>query len=153
MLCVLSVTVMIVMLTQTGGQKTGKFIPPEFDKTAAQGEPDVPENLGWTEVSQAGMSFSAKICGNVVIENGKADIYFKSNEDNEVWLKLRVLDAEGNVLGETGLIKPGEYVKSVTFDTLPQNEEKIQMKLMSYEPETYYSMGAVVLNTTARIGG
>ena len=66
---------------------------------------------------------------------------------NTVWLKVRVLDEKGNTLGETGLIKPGEYVQSVTLDTVPKTGKPIVLKIMAYQPDTYYSEGAVSLNT------
>lgn len=152
-LCLLSVAAMVFALTRPAEPQEGTFVPPAFEVAAVEGVPAVPEELAWLEVSQEGMSFSAHVCAEVIIENNTADLYFTSAAENEVWLKLRVLDAEGNILGETGLIKPGEYVQSVSFETLPKDGETIRLKLMSYEPETYYSMGAVVLNTTVKIGG
>ena len=56
---------------------------------------------------------------------------------------------KGNILGETGLIRPGEYVKTITFDKkVPKVGDEITMKIMGYQPETYYSAGAVNLGTT-----
>ena len=62
---------------------------------------------------------------------------------------LSIMDEEGNILAETGLLKPGQYVKTVQFTTLPTTGQKLTMKIMGYEPETYHSVGAVVLNTVA----
>ena len=64
-----------------------------------------------------------------------------------------MLDEDGEVLGETGLIRPGEYVQAVTFDAIPVSGTAISMKVMAYEPETYHSAGAVTLNTTIQSGG
>ena len=44
-------------------------------------------------------------------------------------------------------IRPGEYLQTVTFDTLPQSGDNITMKVMAYEPDTYLSAGAVSLKT------
>ena len=63
-----------------------------------------------------------------------------------------MLDANGNTLGETGLIRPGEYVQSVVFETIPEVGDSIGLKLMAYEPETYYSAGSATLNTTVKGG-
>ena len=78
-------------------------------------------------------------------------MYFTNDDGNEVWLKLRILDEEDNILAETGLLKPNQYVRTVTFDTVPENRANIKLKIMAYEPDTYYSAGAVTLNTT--VGG
>ena len=100
-----------------------------------------------TEIYQDGMAFKCSICGNVIASGGAADVYFTNSSEQEVWLKLRVLDEDGNIIGETGLIKPGEYVKSVSIDKDISDGSSIKLKIMAYEPETYYSAGAVTLNT------
>lgn len=81
---------------------------------------------------------------------GAADVYFTNSSEQEVWLKLRVLDEDGSIIGETGLIKPGEYVKSVLIDKDVSDGSSIKLKIMAYEPQTYYSAGAVTLNTQIR---
>ena len=64
---------------------------------------------------------------------------------------LRIFDASGNIIAETGLIKPNEYLKTVSFNTVPENGSKLIMKVMTYEPDTYYSGGAVSLSTVANV--
>ncbi len=149
--CLVAVVCMILALCLTDGKsEPKKFVAPEFDSTAVEGTPTGVDD-SWMPIYKEGMEFSAHICGRVVISNKTADIYFTNDEGNDVWMKLRIMDEGGNILGETGLIKPGEYVKSVTFNTVPSKGTNIKMKIMAYEPETYYSAGAVSLNTT--IGG
>lgn len=150
-ICVISLVVMVAALTFSGGElESVAFTPPSFDENAVQGTPDVPENLGWGEIDA--QVYKASICGVVTVEDGKADVWFANSESNTVWLKLRVLDANGNTLGETGLIRPGEYVQSVVFETIPEVGDSIGLKLMAYEPETYYSAGSATLNTTVKGG-
>ena len=150
--CVLAVIGMILALTLGGnGKKQAEFSPPPFDDTVQSGMPEVSDE-SYTKVYQDGMSFTAYVCGKVSIKNGSADVYFTSVADNTVWLKLRITDEAGNILGETGLLKPDEYVKAIKFDTAPDNGAKIKLKIMAYEPETYYSAGSVSLNTTADKG-
>ena len=145
-ICVISLVVMIAALTFSGGESEPvAFTPPPFDENALQGSPDVPESLGWGEIDA--QVYKASICGVVTVEDGKADIWFTNPESNTVWLKLRVLDTDGNILGETGLIRPGEYVQSVVFGTIPEVGDSIGLKLMAYEPDTYYSAGSATLNT------
>lgn len=151
-ICAISLLIMIAALVFSGSEtESVAFIPPLFDKNAVQGTPDVPENIGWSEVNA--QIYKASICGVVTVENGNADIWFTNPESNTVWLKLRVSDANGNTLGETGLIRPGEYVQSVKFDIIPEIGDAISLKLMAYEPETYYSAGSVTLSTTIVKGG
>lgn len=129
-------------------EEKGEFVPPPFDAGAVVGVPDLenPEAIGYTELDAKAYKFA--VCGLVKLSGDSADIYFTNVETNDVWLKLRVLDEKGNILGETGLIKPGEYVKSVTFsEKVPKVGTSIVMKIMGYQPETYYSAGAANLAT------
>ena len=148
LLCILSLAVMTMALVISAGKTEPlSFTPPPFDADAVQGMPDVPENLGWGEVDA--QVYKAYVCGVVIPNGDTADTWFTNPESNAVWLKLRVLDSEGNVIGETGIIKPGEYVQTVTFTEVPREADAIALKLMAYEPETYYSAGSATLTTAA----
>lgn len=149
-ICVLSVIAMFAALS-AGGKQEAAFTPPPFEASAQAGTPVVPEGLGWSELDAK--AFRASVCGVIVPAGETADVWLTNPEDNAVWLKLRVLDADGNILGETGLLRPGEYVQSVTLRSMPKSGSTITLKLMAYEPETYYSAGAASLNTTIRLGG
>ncbi|WP_416325779.1 hypothetical protein [[Eubacterium] hominis] len=148
-LCVLTVLAMLLALRFS--DKNGndhKFMIPDFDKTAETGVPKVPENLGYSKIHQDGMNFTAYVCGNVMIKDHEGSIYFTNDSENKVWLKLRILDENNEILGETGVIKPGEYVSLIKLKKTPQVGQKIKLKIMAYEPDTYYSAGAVSLYTT-----
>ena len=148
----LSLSVMAAVLAVTGNRDAGleEFIPPPFEQEAVSGEPEVPEDLGYSPLDIPG-AYRVSLCGKAVEEDGRADVWFTSHAENTVWMKLRVLDAQGNILGETGLLKPGEYVKSVDLtgtDASLEDGMELQLKIMAYEPDTYHSAGSAVLNTT-----
>lgn len=124
----------------------GEFTPPPFESSAVVGSPTVPDNLGWQELDAK--VYQVGICGRFLPKGTTADIWLTNPESNTVWLKVRVLDEKGNTLGETGLLRPGEYVQSVELDTIPKTGTPIVLKIMAYQPDTYYSEGAVSLNTT-----
>lgn len=145
-ICLVCVAVMGATLFLTSRPVQGEFTPPPFEEAAATGTPQVSEELGWQELDA--QAFRVSVCGKVVLEGNQADVWLTNPQSNTVWLKLRILDADGAVLGETGLIRPGEYVQTVTFQTVPASGTAISMKVMAYEPETYHSGGAVTLNTT-----
>ena len=167
--CLLCLAMMAAALVYTQSPAQGEFTPPPFEESAVSGIPEVPEELGWQELDA--QVFRVSVCGAVVLEGSQADVWLTNPESNIVWLKLRIVDGiigpvlrgvegeekymdeNGTVLGETGLIRPGEYVQSVTFDTVPASGATISMKVMAYEPETYHSAGAVTLNTTIQSGG
>ena len=155
---VLALVVLTVLLIQVANKEPKsssnnnvEFIPPKFDEGATEGNPTVPDGMGYFEVYKEGMSFHSFVCGEVNISDGKADIYFTNPAQNDIWMKLRIFDEKGNVIAETGLIKPNEYLKTVTFDKIPKNNSNIVMKIMTYEPNTYYSGGAVSLSTVAKV--
>lgn len=152
-LCGLSVIVMIIVLCMAPEAERGEFVPPPFEPEAIEGTPEPPEELGWSELYQNGMSYRVGICGNPVAHEDAVDIYFSNPESNTVWLKLRVLDEKNKIICETGLIRPGEYIQSIRFGEQIKDGQHIKLKVMAYEPETYYSEGSIALNITIRVGG
>lgn len=152
--CMVMLIAMCVILSVTGKPAEIPFTPPPFDATAQNGVPTVPDGLGYSEVYNEEMAFRVSICGEIRIdEQGKAKVYLTNPESNTLWIKLRILSETGEILGETGLIKPGQYLEEATFQILPNSGDKIVLKLMSYQPETYHSGGAVSLTTVAKTEG
>ncbi len=125
-----------------------KFIPPEFDAEAVIGTPELPKEYAYKTFYQEPMTFSTAMCGTVFQEDGRAVIYFTNSANNKnVWLKLRIYSNSNEIIGESGLIKPGEYIRSVLLNNNVEIGTNLKMKIMSYEPETYSSMGSVTINT------
>ena len=143
--------IMIVALAVPKEAERGEFVPPAFDSSAVTGTPEVPDGLGYSAPYQDGMAYRFAVCGNVLMEGKQALVYFTNPAENDTWTKLRVYDENGNILGETGLLKPGEYVQYVELDKELASGTPIKLKIMGYEPDTYLSAGSVVLNT--QIGG
>lgn len=150
-ICVLSLVVMLIALTVGHKQVQEEFTPPSFDVYAIAGSPVVPEGLGWTELDCK--AYKVSVCGQVVANGNSADLWLYNPESNTVWLKVRILDEKGNTLGETGLLKPGEYVQSTELERVPADGSAIALKIMAYQPDTYYSEGTAILNTSIRTGG
>lgn len=143
--CLISLAGMIFALNLKKDTGQGTFTPPPFEETAMTGTPVVSHNPSWDELDAKAFQFS--VCGEPVLEKETADVWLTNPESNKVWLKLRILDKNDAVLGETGLIKPGEYVQTVRFTVIPKKGDEIKLKIMGYEPETYYSAGSAVLKT------
>lgn len=140
------ITVIVTFVLAHQGPKV-EFIPPEFESNALVGMPEVPEELDYRKLSQEGMTYAAYICGRVELEEGAAVVYFTNPQENDTWLKLRICDEQGNVLGETGLLKPGEYIREVPLNIEATAETPIKIHIMGYEPDTYFSTGSVKVNT------
>lgn len=128
--------------------KKAEFIPPAFEEKAMIGIPDVSEEHGYTQLYRDGMAYSVYICGVPHVDGINLNVYFTNTEQNDCYLKLRVIDENDNILGETGLLKPGEYVEAVKLKKKLGKGTSVKLKVMSYDTETYESLGAVVLIVT-----
>jgi len=150
LLCAASIVAMLIATNIHLKPIEGDFIPPEFEAEAVEGEPDVSKELGFIEPYAEGMTFHAGVCGELNIYGDTADIYFTNKKENEVWLMLRITDEQGKALAQTGILRPGEYVKTIKFQNVPANGQRVIYKIMAYEPETYFSMGYFKIKTLAR---
>lgn len=148
--CCTALILMTVILSITGQSIQAPFVPPAFDPSAVEGVPTVPEILDFQELDV--QVFSVGICGVIIPKENNIDVWLANPADNSVWIKLRVLNADGEIIGESGLVKPGEYVQTVALRSVPQPGSAITLKVMAYEPETYYSAGAVSFSTTVASG-
>jgi hypothetical protein len=142
LLSVICLAFMAFALARRPEPVRGEFTPPPFDPAAESGTLVVPEGLGYSELDC--QAYKVSLCGKLG-EDGT--VFLTNPKENTVWLKLRVLDEKGNILGETGLVRPGEYVKSVIWSSAPKSGTTVTLKIMAYEPDTYYSAGAASLNT------
>lgn len=128
--------------------KQGKFVPPAFETAAVSGTPEVAEELGYTQLYQEGMAYRVAVCGMPYADGQKLTVYFTNVQENDCYLKLRILDAQDAVLGETGLLRPDEYVEAVELSEALEAGTPIKLKVMSYDAETYESAGTVLLSVT-----
>lgn len=142
LLAVICLAFMAFALARKPEPVRGEFTPPPFDPAAESGTPVVPEGLGYSQLDCR--AYKVSLCGKL---GADGTVFLTNPKENAVWLKLRVLDEKGNILGETGLVRPGEYVKSVIWSSAPKSGTTVTLKIMAYEPDTYYSAGAASLNT------
>ena len=79
--------------------------------------------------------------------NNKLTINFISLKENNVWIKIRVLNTNKKIVAESGLIKPGEYLKNIKLNKKLNSNDNITYEIIGYEIETYLSAGTVKLKT------
>lgn len=147
-LCVVLAILVIDLIVSMVHPRQGAFVPPDFEAAAVSGTPEVAEEMGYTELYQDGMAYRVAVCGVPSMDGQNLMVYFTNAAENTCNLKLRVLDEQDETLGETGLLKPGQYVEAVELDQKIEAGTPIKLKVMSYDPETYESVGSVVLNVT-----
>lgn len=142
-LCLLSVSAMILALCR--GRPAAEFVPPPFEPGAIKSISKPSQN---TDIQTLDVGvFRVALCGEVSVTDGQAQVWFTNPEGNEVWLRLRILDGSGKILGQTGIVRPGEYVQGVALEAVPEAGMPIVLKVMAYEPETYHGAGVLTLNT------
>ncbi|MBQ3122837.1 MAG: hypothetical protein IJC14_01630 [Firmicutes bacterium] len=141
LIAILVVGIMVITDNRRGEVIIEDFEAPSFDEGAVLG---VPENVDgayrYSELAVA-EGFIVSMCIDPVEVEGEAQVYFTSAAENIVWTKLQLFDENGKLLGESGVLRPGEYVESVTLLNVPKESSLIIAKLLSYEPDTYYSKG------------
>lgn len=126
----------------------GQFVPPPFDANAVKGAPTVefPQIYGTLKLNDDAM---VRLYSTPVVEDGKLLVLFTTAEENACWVRLRICDEKGNVLGQTGLLRAGEYVEYVELSQSPKSKNLLA-KILTYEPETYYSLGTANVNLQLR---
>lgn len=123
-----------------------KFATPAFEENVVEGYPKIDVDAFHFQTAKISEDYSASICGKPEIENNsQINLYFTSPSNNKVWLRYIIYDSQGEELGGSGIIKPGEYLKSSKLNRELENEETIIVKVISHEPNTYYSCGSVNL--------
>lgn len=154
-LAAILVVLIIVIACFAGTKKepqVNDFVAPAVEQTAVVG---VPTNV---DAALNYQSFSVEdkmtigLCGNLMFkEDNTVDVYFTSDASNTFLTKMKLLDEAGNVLGESGLISPGEYVQSIVLINPPKSSTTVVAKILTYEEETYYSQGSVTVQVMLNV--
>lgn len=150
-LCILAVLIVAAVIAAAcinAGREperiVGEFTPPAFAQNAAVGTPDpsVVNKLPYGSLTLSETISVSMVSTLTVDENGEVEVWFTAPATNKGWVMLRLMDEQGNLLGETGLLKPGQYVQTITLDSVPKKSGMILARILTYEPDTYYSMGS-----------
>lgn len=139
-LAVLLIAVIVIAATRKPDLIVSDFEAPPFDEGAILGIPEEAATRGDYNSIDVEGSYRFSICGAPSFSEGSLVPYFASNGDNEVWLLLKVYDEDGTELGKSGLIRPGECIRSVALSRAPVGKT-VRVKILSYEQGTYYSRG------------
>lgn len=143
----LLITIFIFIYTLEKYNNKKSFKKPEFDTNAITGIPTVDDSLDYKELDAEGL-YSVALCGSPTIKNNELKIYLTSKNANNVYLKARIFKSD-KFVGESGLIKPGEYVENINVKNV-QSHDNITIKIMGYEIDTYYSAGAINVDLKVR---
>ena len=119
---------------------------PDVDAAAVSGTPEVAPEYGYSTLTVE-EDYQVLLCGVPANDGQTVDFYLTNPQDNGVWFRAEVLDADGNLLASTGVLRPGEYLPSITLsDPLTERETAVTVRIVAYEPDTWRSRGNVNLN-------
>ena len=149
-LLVVAIIATVAVFFATRQKTVDLFVPPDVDIHAIQGAPDaIDEISAYQKVMMSG-EFQFSMCLCPEYKNGSVELYYTSYDTNTVNSLVKLYDGEGNEVGKSGLIRPGHYLKSISISDLPE-DAVITAKILSYEPETYYSMGTASGKLSLRV--
>ncbi len=156
LLLVLLIILGIVSLTQRNKKPAPpqnqviveQFSTPAFDANAISGKPEGMDEPSYQKLQM--LDFSFQMFGEPIIEENELVLYLTNLTENPAWIKVKLYDENGGFLGESGVVRIGEYVRSVHTDAPLTAGQHITAKLFFYEPETYYSKGTFGLQLVCK---
>lgn len=146
-ICIISI---IIFFSGDNIKKISRFHIPNIEENAINGKPvNIPKEYIYQE-AKVNDNYIVYLCAAPVFKNKILTIYFTSSEVNKGLIKIRVLDSQKNIIGESGLINPNSYIKDIKLNKEINDKEMITIKVMHYEKETYYSLGEIMLSMIAK---
>lgn len=124
--------------------KVTEFTPPPFEEAAVEGTPTVSDDTLRYSFAKITEELAVGLCATCERDGDRLQIYFTSLEHNTAWVRVKIYDEKGKLRGESGMLRPGEYVEHIALSSAPKGDT-LTVKVLSYEPETYYSLGSAEL--------
>ena len=125
-----------------------KYEPPKFEINASAGTPTPEEDFLFDEV-ESGFGYKFSIASNLYQQKDRTlKVSFTNPSTNNVNLmcEVRTVD-DDEVLYESGLLHPGEYIETLNpKDEFENIKYDVNVKIYAFEPETYQSDGTTTLN-------
>ncbi len=128
----------------TEGYRT--FHAPEHEAGAAEGVPS-PKNVRHYEELPVREGYVVGIDTSPLYRDGRLYLNAANHKDNTIWFLARVY-MEDELIAETGIVYPNEYVGDITCDKKLSANDKITIKILAYEPDTYHSEGVAQIVAT-----
>ena len=138
-----AIAVILLLLSINYYKDKSSYTKPDFDSKAITGVPSLTEEDDYKELSPEGL-YNIYLSSTPNLISNKLYLYFTNDESNNVYLKVKIYK-ENKLVGESGLVKPGEYIKYINVKNITKNDEII-IKVLSYNKDSYYSEGTLELN-------
>lgn len=141
-LCLMLASLIVMVSSMKSSEST--FVAPEQELNAVEGVPDT-DDPDYARIEDENLPFKTAVCGMPKASDEGLAVYFTNPETNEGPLMLQILDENGLILAQTGLIDPGYYLESIDVDL--DSGKEITMKVNGYSKAGYYSIGSFELQT------
>lgn len=142
---ILIILILIIILLIININKKSIFQKPKFEVNATS---QIPKTVDYeNSIIDISDGYSIYIEGIPHIDKNNLIINFISIKENNIWIKIKVLDEKNNIICESGLIKPGEYLKQLKLKQKVSPNTNLTYMIIGYEKDTYLSAGTIKLNT------
>lgn len=139
---VILISIIISLAININNKK--KFNKPNFEKNVSV----IPEDIDYeSSVIEVSEGYRIYITPNPSVKDNKLVINFISMSENDIWIKIRILNSDEEVISKSGLVKPGEYLESVKLNSKLNVNDNIIYEIIGYEIDSYLSAGTIKLNT------
>lgn len=114
------------------------FVPPTHDEGAVIGTPTPDKQYGYAQ-GPLNDYYDFFVATTPRLVNGEILLFLTNPEKNNALLRVKVYNGD-DLIAESGYLNPGEYLEAISAPgAMPGT---IRIKVMSYEPGTWYSLGA-----------
>lgn len=117
----------------------GTFRAPEHETGVTQGIPSG-ENVQHYEELPVREGYAVGVDTSPLYRDGRLYLNVANLKDNTVWFLVRVYMGDERI-AETGIFYPDEYVEDISCRRKLSANDKILIKVLAYEPDTYHSEG------------
>lgn len=126
------------------------FRAPKHEASAAEGIPS-PKNVQHYEELPVREGYAVGVDTSPLYRDGKLYLNVANRKSNTVWLLVQVY-MEDELIAKTGIFYPNEYVEKLSCSKKLSANDKVLIKILAYEPDTYHSEGVAQISTVVAGG-
>ncbi len=148
LILVLCISFGYIYIRYAEGYRT--FHPPRHEASAAGGIPSL-ENVQHYEELPVRDGYTVGIDTSPLYRDDKLYLNVANRKDNTVWFLVQVYLGD-ELIAKTGIFYPNEYVEKILCSKELSADDKILIKVLAYEPDTYHSEGVAKISTVVTAG-
>lgn len=116
-----------------------------FEENAVNGVPQINDegsNYNSLELPLKEEACVVSMDATPLLKENKLYIMPTADGNNTAYVRIVLYDNDGTEVGRSGLLKAGEYTEYIQVSDSVVPGDEIKAKILTYEPETYYSLGS-----------